>query len=118
MKKSSTRFLMMASRTPEPSQNINSEDHDQFPPLPEPAPSADSESIADEVRIGKGAQPWYIKYLPYVLIVWALWFAFWGGEGLFHVEQPVNLFFSGVVIAWAVYHLLAPRLHLPNLPLG
>ncbi len=107
----------MASPIPEPNPNTDSTDLDKFPSLPEPV-TANSEDVAGEVRYGAGAQSWWMKYWTYVLIVWALWFAFYGGEGLFHIEQPINLFFSGVIIAWAVYHLLAPRLKWPNLPLG
>lgn len=107
----------MGSQTPEPNPDMNSADGDQFPPLP--APTADEgNEVAGEVRYKQGPQPWWFKYWPYVLIVWALWFAFFGGEGLFHVEQPVNLFFSGVVILWAVYHLVAPHFKWPTLPLG
>ena len=80
--------------------------------------TADSEEVAGEVRFGKGAQPWWFRYWPYVLVVWALWFAFIGGKGLFHSEDAVNYIFSGVIIVWAVYHLLAPRFKWPNLPLG
>ena len=107
----------MASQTPEPNPSTGWIDRDQFPPLPEPQ-TANSDDVAGEVRIGRGTQPWWIKYWPYVLIVWALWFAFVGAKGLFHVEHPVIYFFSGVVIVWAVYHLLAPRFKWPGLPLG
>ncbi len=107
----------MESRTPAPNPNTNSAYDDQLPPLPETV-TENSKDVAGEVRYGQGTQPGWMKYWPYVLIAWALWFAFIGGQGLFHVEQPVNLFFSGVVILWAVYHLLAPRFKWPNLPLG
>jgi hypothetical protein len=107
----------MASQTPDPNLSTSSTDSDQLPPLPEPV-TENSEDVEGEVRYGQGTQPWWMKYWPYVLIVWALWFAFFGGQGLFHVEQPVNLFFSGVVILWAVYHLLAPHFKWPGLPLG
>ncbi len=107
----------MGSQTPELNPNTNSADNDQLPPLPTPAPDH-SEEIAGEVRVGHGGQPWWMKVWPFVLIVWALWFAFIGGQGLFHVEEPVNLFFSGIVILWAIYHLLAPHFKWPNLPLG
>ncbi len=105
----------MASRTPEPSPSTSS--GDQFPALPEPV-TENSKEIAGEVRVGQGSQPWWFKLWPFVLALWAIWFAFWGGQGLFHVEQPINLFFSGVVIVWAVYHLLALYFKWPHLPLG
>lgn len=107
----------MASQTLEPNPNTDSTDQDQFPPLPEPI-TANSEDVAGEVRFGRGTQPWWMKYWPYILIVWALWFAFVGGQGLFHTEDSINYFFSGVIIVWAVYHLLAPCFKWPNLPLG
>lgn len=108
----------MAYPTPEQNPNTNSDDDDRLPPLPEPL-TENSNEVAGEVRYAQAApQPWWMKWSPYVLIAWALWFAFWGGEGLFHVEQSVNLFFSGIVILWAVYHILAPRFKWPGLPLG
>ncbi|MDE3089334.1 MAG: hypothetical protein KGJ80_08105 [Chloroflexota bacterium] len=107
----------MASPIPEPNLNTNSTDLDQFPPLPRQE-TDHSEDVAGEVRYGSGKQPGWMKYWPYVLVVWALWFAFFGGAGLFHVEQPINLFFSGIIIVWAIYHLLASRFKWPNLPLG
>jgi len=111
----------MAYQTPEPratGANPNSEDQDQLPPLPEGITTPGSEDVAGEVRFAKGTQPWWMKNWPYVLVAWALWFAFVGGTGLFHVEQPINLFFSGVVIAWTIYHVLATRFNWPNFPLG
>jgi hypothetical protein len=107
----------MGSRTQEPNPNMSSVENDQFPPLPEPVID-DSKDVAGQVRFGQGTQPWWFKYWPYVLIAWALWFAFFGGQGLFHIENPINYGFSGVVIAWAIYHLLAPRFKWPGLPLG
>lgn len=107
----------MASPIPEPNPNTNSADNDRLPPLPEPL-TDNSQDVASQVRYGAGAQPRWMIFWTYLLIVWALWFAFFGGAGLFHVEQPINLFFSGVIIAWAVYHLLAPRAKWPTLPLG
>lgn len=105
----------MASSTPEPSPNTNSSD--QLPPLPEPV-TANTEDVGGEVRFGKGTLPWWMKYSPYALIAWALWYAFVGGQGLFHSQDATNYIFSGVIIAWAVYHLLAPRFKWPSLPLG
>jgi hypothetical protein len=115
----------MASRIPERNPNIVSnaqgvqDDDDHLPPLPEPVKvTGEAVEVAGEVRYGKGAQPLWMKYWTHVLVAWALWFAFLGAQGLFHVDDWVNYFFTGVIIAWTIYHLLAPRLKWPALPLG
>ncbi|MBI4673896.1 MAG: hypothetical protein HY741_19795 [Chloroflexi bacterium] len=109
----------MASQTPEPNPNIATSADDQLPPLPELAPlSSDQVDVAGQVRYGKGGLPWWMKYWPYILAAWALWFVFWGAQGLFRVEDWVNYFFTAVIVVWTVYHLLAPRFKWPALPLG
>lgn len=80
--------------------------------------SGDVVDVAGEVRYGKGAQSSLMKYWTWILVAWALWFAFIGAQGLFRVDDWVNYFFTGVIIAWTVYHLVAPRFNLPALPLG
>ncbi len=83
-------------------------------------PAEEGVDVAGEVKFGKGAQAWWLRAWIFFLVVWALWYAFVGGKGLFHhLEEPINLFFIGVVIAWAIYHyVLAPRFKWPHLPLG
>ncbi|HZQ06695.1 MAG TPA: hypothetical protein VFD70_08955 [Anaerolineae bacterium] len=109
----------MASRIPERNPNIATRDDDQLPPLPEPTKTnGETVDVNGQVRYGKGSQPWWMKYWPYVLVAWALWFAFIGAQGFFRVENWVNYFFTGVIIVWTIYHLLAPRFKWPVLPLG
>lgn len=109
----------MGSQTPEPNQNSDSNDDDQLPPLPEPVKvKGEVVDVAGEVRYGKGTQPRWFKYWPYIFVAWALWFAFIGAQGLFQVDFWVNYLMTGMIIVWTVYHLLAPRFNWPALPLG
>jgi hypothetical protein len=115
----------MASRTPERNPSIVRNDpivrsdDDKLPPLPDPITVTGNEvEVQGEVRYGKGAPTVWMKYLPYILVAWALWFAFIGAQGLFKVDDWVNYFFTGVIIAWTIYHLLAPCFGWPALPLG
>jgi hypothetical protein len=84
-----------------------------------PLPTEDGVSIGGEIKAGKGAQPTWLRGWVLLLIIWALWYFFIGGQGLFRADHPMNIFFAVVVIAWTVYHyILVPRFKWPALPLG
>ena len=79
----------------------------------------DGVMVGNEVRIGRGAQPAWLRGWILFLIVWSFWYFFVGGQGLFHAEGPVNWFFTVVVALWTIYHyILVPRFKWPPLPLG
>ena len=109
----------MASPIPDPIPTTVLNDDDQLPPIAEQIPvSGEVVNVPGGIRYGKGTQPWWMKYWPYVLVAWALWFAFLGAQAFFPVQSWVNYFFTGLIIVWTIYHLLAPYFKLPALPLG
>ena len=108
----------MASPIPNPSPDGPTVPLESFNPVP-PLAAEEGVLVAGEVRMGKGAQPRWMRSWVLLLIVWALWYFFIGGQGFFHSDGPVNWFFTIVTIAWTVYHyILAPRFKWPALPLG
>ncbi len=110
----------MASPTPNPTANSNpSVPLDSFVEDMPPLPPEDGVMVGNEIQMGKGAQPWWMRSWVLFLILWALWYFFVGGQGLFRADDPINWFFTIVVIVWTVYHyILAPRFKWPSLPLG
>jgi hypothetical protein len=105
--------------TPGPAGSLPSVPLDSFRTGTPPSLQAEGELLGNEVRMGKGAQPRWMRSWVLLLIVWALWYFFIGGQGLFHSNGPVNWFFTIVTVAWTVYHyILAPRFKWPSLPLG
>lgn len=115
----------MASPTPQPltgtypKPNSDSVPLDSFVEDIEPLPPEDGVSIGGEIKAGKGAQPRWLRSWVLFLIIWALWYFFIGGQGLFRADDPMNIFFAVVVVAWTIYHyILVPRFKWPALPLG
>jgi hypothetical protein len=109
----------MASRIPDSTPIMDLNDDDQLPPIAEQIPvSGDVTGVPGGIRYGKGTQPVWMKYWPYVLVAWALWFAYIGADQFYHFDYGVNYFFTGLIIVWTIYHLLAPYFKWPALPLG
>jgi hypothetical protein len=65
----------------------------------------------DQMEVGRGAMPAFIRYMPHAIILWSV------GYVLYQIESNyINYITAALLVLWSVYNLMAAKKKWPPIP--